>query len=60
MNGWNLTYHLFDYNLDFFEVGAHRRPRVEDRRPAGCASPNGPSPRIGGLWGNHGYEAAYA
>ena len=21
-NGWNLTYHVFDYNLDFFEVGA--------------------------------------
>lgn len=21
-NGWNLTYHIFDYNLDFFEVGA--------------------------------------
>ena len=21
-NGWSLTYHAFDYNLDFFEVGA--------------------------------------
>ena len=21
-NGWSLTYHVFDYNLDFFEVGA--------------------------------------
>ena len=22
MNGWKLTFHAFDYNLDFFEVGA--------------------------------------
>ena len=22
VNGWKLTYHVFDYNLDFFEVGA--------------------------------------
>jgi hypothetical protein len=21
-NGWDLTYHIFDYNLDFFEIGA--------------------------------------
>jgi hypothetical protein len=21
-NGWQLTYHVFDYNLDFFETGA--------------------------------------
>ena len=21
-NGWSLTYHAFDYNLDYFEVGA--------------------------------------
>ena len=24
MNGWTLTYHVFDYNLDFFEVGHDR------------------------------------
>ena len=49
-NGWNLTYHVFDYNLDFFEVGALdddqwkladdaaplRRPRrCGPRRPVG-------------------------
>ena len=22
VNGWKLTFHAFDYNLDFFEVGA--------------------------------------
>ena len=26
-NGWNLTYHTFDYNLDFFEVGALDDPK---------------------------------
>src|SRR5207245_5329174 len=26
-NGWNLTYHTFDYNLDFFEIGALDDPK---------------------------------
>ena len=32
-NGWMLTYHVFDYNLDFFEVGAidDDRWKVEDQ-----------------------------
>lgn len=59
-NGWNLTYHIFDYNLDFFEVGAlndqkwkvETEPRLRYLLRAGAAR--------GGLWGNHGYEAAYA
>ncbi|WP_459546957.1 DUF1254 domain-containing protein [Nocardia sp. X0981] len=58
-NGWNLTYHIYDYNLDFFEVGARDDPhwKLPDdpdryRLRAGAAR--------GGLWGNHGYEAAYA
>ncbi len=58
-NGWDLTYHVFDYNLDFFEVGALDDPRwkLEDGPArhllrAGAAR--------AGLWGNHGYEAAYA
>jgi hypothetical protein len=58
-NGWDLAYHGFDYNLDFFEVGALDDPRwklPDDpqrylRRAAAAR---------GGLWGNHGYEAAYA
>ncbi len=58
VNGWKLTFHAFDYNLDFFEVGAldDARFKIED-----------PTLRIieraaaakGGLWGNHPYEAAY-
>lgn len=58
-NDWDLTYHIFDYNLDFFEVGA-----LDDDR---WKLPDGPMRYLqragaarGGLWGNHGYEAAYA
>ncbi|MGA6206952.1 DUF1254 domain-containing protein [Nocardia testacea] len=58
-NGWSLTYHVFDYNLDFFGVGAlddphWKLPDDPERylRRAGAAR--------AGLWGNHGYEAAYA
>ncbi|MGO9821064.1 MAG: DUF1254 domain-containing protein [Solirubrobacteraceae bacterium] len=58
-NGWSLTYHVFDYNLDFFELGA----LDEDA----WKLPDGPGRYLvralaarGGLWGNHGYEAAYA
>lgn len=58
-NGWNLTYHAFDYNLDFFEVGAldeerWKLPDTEDRYLMRALAARG------GLWGNHGYEAAYA
>jgi hypothetical protein len=58
-NGWDLTYHIFDYNLDFFEIGALDDPRWK--------LPEGQARYVlragaarGGLWGNHGYEAAYA
>ena len=58
-NGWNLTYHIFDYNLDFFEVGAIDDPKWKDdsgqlrylRRAAAARA---------ALWGNNAYEAAYA
>ena len=58
-NGWSLTYHIFDYNLDFFEVGAldedrWKLPDDPDRYLVRALSARG------GLWGNHGYEAAYA
>ena len=58
VNGWHLTFHVFDYNLDFFEVGALdddrfklTDPKVRLVERAGAA--------MGGLWGNHAYEAAY-
>jgi len=55
---WSQTLHVFDYNLDFFEVGTKDDPdwkiadpkrRIGERAVAAKA----------GLWGNHGYEAAY-
>ena len=60
-NGWNLTHHIFDYNLDFFEVGALNDPKwkVESLEPRQRYLLRAAAAR-GGLWGNHGYEAAYA
>ena len=58
INGWNLTYHSFDYNLDYFEVGSLDDPAYKITDPqrrimqrAGAA--------LGGLWGNQAFEAAY-
>ncbi|WP_448002454.1 DUF1254 domain-containing protein [Agromyces bauzanensis] len=58
VNGWNLAYHSFDYNLDYFEVGSPDEPefKIADRerrilQRAGAA--------LGGLWGNQAFEAAY-
>jgi hypothetical protein len=58
VNGWKLTMHVFDYNHDYFEVGALDDPQFKITDPkvriverAGAA--------MGGLWGNHAYEAAY-
>jgi hypothetical protein len=56
--GWQSARHLFDYNLDYFEIGAIDAPqwKIADR-------PNAYVTRAvvarGGLWGNHGYEANY-
>ena len=58
VNGWNLAYHSFDYNLDYFEVGSENDPEFIIADPqrrlvqrAGAA--------LGGLWGNQSFEAAY-
>jgi hypothetical protein len=58
-NGWQLSYHAFDYNLDFFEIGALDDPawRLEDPKVRYLA--RAVAARAG-LWGNHGYEAGYA
>jgi hypothetical protein len=58
VNGWVLTHHVFDYNIDHLELGTIDDPawKIADR-------PIGYLVRAlaarGGLWGNHGYEAAY-
>ena len=58
-NGWSLTYHLFDYNLDFFEVGTIDAPEWKTADPQVRIAERAVA-AIAGLWGNHGYEAAYA
>ena len=59
VNGWHQTFHVFDYNDDFFEIGTIDTPewRISDRAKAiGLRA----AAAMGGLWGNHGYEAAYS
>lgn len=59
VNGWHQTYHVFDYNDDFFEIGTidGAEWRIPDRAKAiGLRA----AAAMGGLWGNHGYEAAYS
>ncbi|QBJ97418.1 DUF1254 domain-containing protein [Rhodococcus sp. ABRD24] len=59
VNGWHQTFHAFDYNDDFFEIGTIDSPewRISDRaRAIGLRA----AAAMGGLWGNHGYEAAYS
>ena len=59
-HGWDLTYHIFDYNLDHFEVGALDAPQWKMAAPDAVRYLVRAGAARGGLWGNHGYEAAYA
>jgi hypothetical protein len=56
--GWQPAMHLFDYNLDFFEIGTIDSPdwKIADRTTAYVTRA---VVARGGLWGNHGYEANY-
>jgi hypothetical protein len=58
VNGWTLTYHMFDYNLDHLGLGTIDDPawKISDRAASYLARALAAR---GGLWGNHGYEAAY-
>ncbi len=58
VNGWTLTFHMFDYNLDHLGPGTIDDPawRISDRDASYLARALAAR---GGLWGNHGYEAAY-
>ncbi|CAM3688357.1 DUF1254 domain-containing protein [Occultella aeris] len=58
VNGWKLTLHAFDYNLDFFEVGALDDDAFKISDPAVRVVERAAA-AMGGLWGNHAYEAAY-
>ena len=58
VNGWTLAFHMFDYNLDHLGPGTIDDPawKMPDRHASYL--PRALAAR-GGLWGNHGYEAAY-
>ncbi|MGD0704042.1 MAG: DUF1254 domain-containing protein [Trebonia sp.] len=58
VNGWTLTFHMFDYNLDHLGPGTinDRAWKISDRGISYLARALAAR---GGLWGNHGYEAAY-
>jgi hypothetical protein len=58
INGWRLTFHMFDYNLDHLGPGTIDDPmwKMADRTVSYLARALAAR---GGLWGNHGYEAAY-
>jgi len=58
INGWTLTFHMFDYNLDHLGPGTIDDPawKIAGRDTSYLARALAAR---GGLWGNHGYEAAY-
>ncbi|MEV4203434.1 DUF1254 domain-containing protein [Nocardia salmonicida] len=58
-NGWQLTLHLFDYNIDFFEVGTVDDENFKITDPQQRILARAVAAKAG-LWGNHAYEAAYA
>jgi hypothetical protein len=58
VNGWRLTMHVFDYNLDYFEVGALDDARFKITDPKVRIVERAAAAK-GGLWGNHAYEAVY-
>ncbi|KKX96623.1 DUF1254 domain-containing protein [Microbacterium sp. Ag1] len=58
INGWQMTLHVFDYNLDFFQIGALDDPQWKAPEGLQRLALRAGSAKAG-LWGNHGYEAAY-
>lgn len=58
VNGWLDTLHVFDYNLDFFEIGTIDSPQWKADDPRTRYAQRAAA-ALGGLWGNHGYEASY-
>jgi len=58
INGWMISFHIFDYNLDHLGPGTLDNPewKMADRKASYLARALAAR---GGLWGNHGYEAAY-
>jgi hypothetical protein len=59
VNGWSSALHTFDYNDSAFQVGTIDAPEWKIADPERAALTRAVAARAG-LWGNHGYEAAYA
>jgi hypothetical protein len=59
VNGWSNALHTFDYNRHYFELGTIDAPEWILSDPA-TARVERAIATLGGLWGNHGYEADYA
>lgn len=58
VDGWQVNLHVFDYNVDFFGVGALDDPVWQQPDPT-TRYAHRAAAALGGLWGNHAYEAAY-
>ncbi len=59
VNGWLVNLHLFDYNTDHLELGTDPDPQWKTAHRS-QAYPLRAFAARQGLWGNHGYEAAYS
>ena len=57
--GWTSAMHLFDYNLDRLGPGTIDSPEWKIPDLTKAYATRAAAARLG-LWGNHGYEAAYA
>jgi hypothetical protein len=56
--GWQVSPHVFDYNLDYLELGTIDAPEWKNNDRTEAYAMRAVTAR-GGLWGNHGYEATY-
>lgn len=63
-NGWQIAYNVFNYNTEFFDLGTINSsewvmPTTTEEEIEAVYIQRSAS-ALGGLWGNHGYEACYA
>lgn len=62
-NGWQMNYHIFDYNFDYFELGTVNQAKWllphETESDLKSVNLQKAAAAIGGLWGLQAYEAVY-
>lgn len=63
-NGWQLAYEAFNFNTNYFEIGTLNEKQwffsTETDEDIERLYLKRSAAALGGLWGNHGYEACYA